>query len=163
MSTPREILTGPMAEAALLLPAIPFSPNACIQLLATGLQESGLIYRRQHGNGPAKSVFQLEQGGGVHGVLTHPASRGLAVMLCNKRGVTPSESAAWNAIETDDVLACGFARLLYWTDPRSLPLRDDTEGSWDLYARTWRPGKPKHDTWAANHSAAVAAVINADS
>lgn len=163
MSTPREILIGPMAEAARLLPTVPFSPNACIQLLATGLQESKLTFRRQHNNGPAAGLLQFEAGGGVKGVLNHPASKGLAVTLCNARGVTPSQSAVWNALQTDDVLAMGFGRLLYWTSPKSMPTRDDVEGSWNLYVSQWRPGQPRHETWAANHAAAVTAVINADS
>ncbi|WVM93519.1 hypothetical protein ULG90_06315 [Halopseudomonas pachastrellae] len=31
------------------------------------------------------------------------------------RGVAPSSSAAFAAIEHDDILAAGFARLLLWT------------------------------------------------
>lgn len=162
MSTPREILLGPLSEAARLLPTVPFTPNACIQLLATGLQESKLVYRRQMNNGPAAGLLQFEAGGGVKGVLNHPASKGLAIKLCNARKVAPSTVAVWNALQTDDVLAMGFGRLLYWTDSRRIPERDDVEGSWQMYKTIWRPGRPHREFWDANHATAVSAVINAD-
>lgn len=162
MSTAREILIGPMAEAKRLLPTVPFSANACILLLATGLQESKLAYRRQLGNGPARGLWQFERGGGVKGVLTHPASAGLAISLADARGVAPTAAAAWAALEMDDVLAAGFARLLYWTDPSRVPDRSDVDGAWDMYLRNWRPGKPHPATWAAHHASAVATVINAN-
>lgn len=63
--TPREVRNGPVAEALLLLPAKMTSPQAELMLLAIGLQESELKHRRQHGNGPARSLWQAEQGGGM--------------------------------------------------------------------------------------------------
>ncbi|MCY1303002.1 hypothetical protein D9M70_526890 [compost metagenome] len=51
-----------------------------------------------------------------------------------------SAGAIWRALEHDDVLAAGFARLLLWSDPKPLPLAGDEQGAFDLYLRTWRPG-----------------------
>ena len=63
-------------------------------------------------------------------------------------------SCNWR-IERDDVLACGVARLLFFTDPLRLPAVGDTASAWDLYARrTWRPGKPHRQTWDAFHAQA---------
>lgn len=52
----------------------------------------------------------------------------------------PVATAVHPALEVDDVLAAGFARLLLWTDPHRLPAVGDVEGAWQLYLRTWRPG-----------------------
>ena len=40
------------------------------------------------------------------------------------------------------------------TDPKRLPAVDDVDGAWGLYLRTWRPGKPKPDTWPGFHTQA---------
>ena len=56
--------------------------------------------------------------------------------------------AIYAALEYDDVLAAGVARLLLWTDPKALPPVGDVDAAWALYLRTWRPGKPKPDSWA---------------
>lgn len=54
----------------------------------------------------------------------------------------------WLALETNDVLAAGFARLLLLCDGQALPKIGDVEGAWKCYAeRTWRPGKPHRETW----------------
>ncbi|MFZ5959864.1 hypothetical protein ACOXVJ_20375 [Pseudomonas knackmussii] len=144
--------------ALALLPARMTSPPANAMLLGIGLQESGFLYRRQLGNGPARSFWQMERGGGVHGVLTHPASAKLAGGICAQRGVEPSEQAVWEAIEQDDILAAALARLLLWTDAQALPALGDTAGGWALYARVWRPGKPRPAEWPANYLKAVGAA-----
>lgn len=141
--TPREARNGPVAEALLLLPAKMTSPQAELMLLAIGLQESELKHRRQHGNGPARSLWQGEQGGGmVAGLLGfhNQDVQDLAHGLCAVRGVPAQPRSVWEAIEHDDVLAAGLARLLLYTDPARLPGLGDEEGSWQLYLRTWRPG-----------------------
>lgn len=134
------------------------SPEARVQILAMGLQESLFKYRRQMNNGPATGFWQFERGGGVKGVLNHSASKYKAHDLCQARGVDPISQNVWQALETDDVLAAGFARLLLFTDPRALPAVTDADGAWDCYVRNWRPGKPHRNTWGANHSAARAEV-----
>lgn len=134
-----------------LLPAKMTSPKAVAMLLGIGLQESHFEYRRQLGNGPARGFWQMERGGGVHGVLTHQASAKLAAGICAKRGVEPTDMAVWSAIELDDVLAAALARLLLWTDPQPLPVLGDFAGGWALYARVWRPGKPRPVEWSENY------------
>lgn len=155
--------------ALALLPARMKSPKAEVMLLAIGLQESRFQHRRQLvGNpprptGPAKSFWQAEQGGGmVHGLLRYHDARvrDIATGLCVVRGVSPDTLSVWNAIEHDDVLAAGLARLLLWTDPQRLPAIGDAQGAWDLYLRTWRPGKPHRRTWDAFYAQAMKEVMN---
>ncbi|WP_316904504.1 hypothetical protein [Ralstonia mannitolilytica] len=43
---------------------------------------------------------------------------------------------------------------MLFTDPKRLPSVTDTDGAWALYLRTWRPGKPRRDSWNALHEQA---------
>ena len=151
------------------------SKEASVMLLAIGLQESRFIDRRQlvgkppEPTGPAKSFWQGERGGGmVHGVRIHEATRDKATLLYKARGLQPNNQAIWDAIENDDVLAAGLARLLLWSDPKALPKLGDVEGAWQLYLRTWRPGAYANGTptkraelrekWTGNYAKALVAV-----
>lgn len=138
-----------------LLPCKFDSQQARVLLLAIGMQESGFTTRRQNG-GPARSFWQFEQGGGIRGVLEHPASRPYARAVCGLRAVAPVSSDVYAAFLSDDLLACAFARLLLWTDAAPVPQAADAAAAWNYYLRNWRPGKPRPESWAANHAAARA-------
>lgn len=173
--TLKEIVAGAINPALALLPADMDTPAARVQMLATGLQESRFVDRRQlvgrppRPVGPAKSFWQAERGGGmVHGVRLHAATSAAAAHLYQARGVPARDGAIWDGIEHDDVLAAGLARLLLWSDPGRLPLMGDIEGAWRLYLRTWRPGAYDHGTpaqraelrakWGRYYAQAVAEV-----
>lgn len=151
-----------------LLPVAMDTPEARVQLLAIGLQESRLQHRRQLvGNpprpaGPAKGLWQFERGGGCKGVLEHPASRYWMHRVCTARGIAATATALWNGVEHDDVLASAAARLLLFTDPRRLPDLGDERGAWALYLRTWRPGKPHRATWPALYAQALATITETE-
>jgi hypothetical protein len=72
--------------------------------------------------------------------------------------VVATAPSVYARLDQDDVLAAAFARLLLWSDPASLPRIGDAESAWALYLRTWRPGKPKRDSWDGLYQRAVAAV-----
>jgi hypothetical protein len=91
-------------------------------------------------------------------VYLHDASRFWMDRLCAARGVQFLPDSIHRALEIDDVLAAGVARLLLFTDPLRLPRTDDADGAWGLYLRTWNPGKPRPDTWPANHRLARGAA-----
>ena len=135
-------------ESYKLLPLKMDSPFARINQAAIGQQESGYLVRRKYGNGPARGYWQFEEGGGVKGVMEHKASSELARSVCHARGVPFVRRTVWEALETDDVLAAAFCRLLMWTDSGKLPT-SEAEG-WAMYARTWRPGRPHPDKWPAS-------------
>jgi hypothetical protein len=153
-----DIIKTAINPALAILPMSMDTPKARVMLLATGLQESRFEYRRQMGNGPARGFWQFERGGGVKGVFTHHTSTGHLHNLCKARGVPFDVPTIWAALETDDVLAAGVARLLYFTDPKPLPDVDDAAGSWALYLRTWRPGKPHPEKWSGYHQQAREAL-----
>lgn len=90
--------------------------------------------------GPARSLWQMESGGGVKGVLSHKATAEHIRAICDHYNVPATAKACWEAIEHNDVLAACFARLLLWSDPLPLPKINDAEGAFALYLRTWRPG-----------------------
>lgn len=144
-----------------LLPRAMDSVEARVALYAIGWQESKYASRWQvldsGRKGPARGFWQFEKGtqksrGGIWGVYLHAASRYWLAQLCEARGVRFHPDAIWTAIETDDVLAAGVARLLLFTDPKRLPSVDDEAGCWTMYAkRLWRPGKPHPRTWPEAH------------
>ena len=124
----------------------------------------GLSYRRQvDSNGEpiatlARGWWQFEAGGGVKGVMTHPASTATAKVLCEGLCIPwvqadIHESLAWNG-----PLAAAFARLLLWTDPEPLPAIGDESEAWEAYLSLWRPGKPHPECWPANYALAVKTV-----
>ena len=165
--TLNEIRERAITPALALLPARMSSPEAEVMLLAIGLQESRFQHRRQlvgsppRPTGPAKSFWQAEQGGGmVTGLLRYHDDRvrDVVVGLCAVRGVAPAARDVWDAIEHDDVLAAGLARLLLFADPGRLPKLGDVDGAWQLYLRTWRPGRPKPETWPALYAQAMEVV-----
>lgn len=150
------------------LPGKMDSEAARIMLLATGLQESRFMYRFQklahkpYLKGPAKGFWQFERGGGVVGVMTHPATNEHAHKLAGLSGVPFEPLALHEALELDDVLAAGFARLLLWADAKALPaVGASHDEAWDCYTRNWRPGKPHRGTWDEFHKAARAQVTEA--
>jgi hypothetical protein len=150
-----------------LLPAKMDSDAARVMLLSAGLQESRFLYRYQivkgkpYIKGPAKSYWQHERTGGVLCVMTNVVTRDLAQMLCKERGVEFNSHAIHAAIETDDVLAAAWSRLLLWADPRPLPKVDAShEEAWQCYLRCWNPGKPHRETWDAFHEQARQQVMS---
>lgn len=151
------IPTEAINEALSLLPIKMKSDEAKVMMIAIGLQESRFKHRKQI-CGPAHGFWQFESGGGVKGVMRHQSSRYQARKLCAHRKVEWSQDAIYQAIVDDDVLAAGFARLLLWTDPHSLPEIGDIDESWFYYLRNWRPGKPHVHTWEDLYEEAVAAI-----
>ena len=151
-----------------LLPPKMDSDAARIMLLAIGLQESRFMYRFQkvagkpYIKGPAKGFWQFEEGGGVKGVMTHHATKGYALDLCVAHEVPFIPRLVHHVLETDDVLAAGFARLLLFADPRALPAPNAShDEAWDCYMRSWRPGKPHRHTFDEFHKQAIAQVMEA--
>ncbi|SKC78207.1 hypothetical protein SAMN05445504_2355 [Burkholderia sp. CF099] len=158
-----DVISTAIAPALGFLPRQMDTPEARVMLLSIGLQESRFMARQQVG-GPARGFWQFEQGtpvskGGVWGIYLHASSQYWLSGLCDARGVPFDAGSIYNALDKDDVLAAGVARLALFTDPQKLPATSDATGSWALYQRVWRPGKPRPDTWAVLHAQAVAAVI----
>jgi hypothetical protein len=155
----RDVVHSAIEPALAILPRQMDTAPARVMLLAIGLQESRFQHRRQMNNGPARGFWQFELGsrasrGGMWGVYLHDASRFWLDRLCASRGVQFLPNSIYRAIETDDVLAAGVARLLLFTDPRRLPAIDDPDGAWSLYLRTWNPGRPHPQTWHGFHKQA---------
>lgn len=160
----KQVMKTAVEPALSLLPERMRSKEASVMLLAIGLQESRFVHTyqivqgRPGVKGPARGWWQFERMGGVHGVLNHAASKHHALAVCRARDVEPNARDVWEQLEHDQVLAAAFARLLLWTDPRSLPRLGDEQRAWDLYMRVWRPGKPHLRTWAACYADALKEV-----
>lgn len=139
-------------EALALLPAKMDSNYARVQLAAIGYQETKYLTRVQYGGGPARGYWQMEETGGVHGVMNFKSDGGkiaaLARQVCHARGVPFVRKTVWEAMAADDVLAAAFARLLMYTDAYPVPV--NLHDGWAMYLRTWRPGKPHPKEWPAS-------------
>ena len=161
MNVPANVMQA-VNEGLRLLPPAMDSTEARVLMYAIGLQESRFTHRAQvidgGGKGPARGLWQFERGGGVAGVLRHPASRFWANSVCNARNVPAQPLNTWLALETDDVLAAALARLLLFTDPARLPAIGEQATSLRYYLRVWRPGKPHPETWPSCYQAAIGAV-----
>lgn len=165
MKTPMESLSAALD----LLPERMRSAQAVVALLAIQMQEAPNQEQRQVG-GPAVGIWQFEEGGGIAGVLRHPASRPYALSVCKALGVEPTKDAVYAALQgCDDVLDAAFARLLLWTDAEALPALGDVTGAWQLYLRTWRPGAHSRGSakqraalrskWSINYAKAMDAMV----
>ena len=161
MNVPKHVVQA-VHEALRLLPPAMDSKEARVMLYAIGLQESRFTHRAQvidgGGKGPARGYWQFERGGGVTGVLRHPASRFWMSSACNARNVPAQPMNVWLALENDDVLAAAAARLLLFTDPAKLPAIGEQATSLRYYLRVWRPGKPHPETWPECYKTAIEAI-----
>ncbi len=159
-----ELVRKHVAPAAYsLLPLKMQTLEATALLYAIGLQESRFEYRDQtdplQREGPALGFWQFERGGGVRGVMRHPASKvhlynALEALQYKKRAdqlpatLDAQEDFVWRAIEHNDVLGWLVARLLLYTDGKALPSEVlGPVAGWLAYTRNWRPGKPHPETW----------------
>lgn len=153
--SPEIFMQNALVPALALLPEKMNSQPAKAIILTICLQESRLKYRRQIG-GPARSYAMFEQGGGIQGVLTHPAVKAYTQTALTELDYAYDSDAAacYVAIEHNDILAAVFARLLLYTLPDALPGRAAPGTGWSQYLRAWRPGKPHRATWDDFYSAA---------
>ena len=148
----------PAATVAARLIGIPRSPVADQMLVTIAGQESNWSHRLQVG-GPARSFWQFEMMGGVAGVLQHRSTNARSASLCAGLAVSPADvPAVYGAMAHNDTLAVGMARLLLYTDPKPLPTSMADGRAY--YLRTWRPGRPREETWEARWNAAAAALKN---
>lgn len=118
-------------------------------LLAIAIQESGLTHRKQIG-GPARGWWQFEAGGGVAGVMTHPATKDAARAVCDYLHIPFTRTEVYEAIAYNNEIDVAFARLLLYPDPHRLPERDEEDKAWAYYIRNWRPGKPDRARWSGS-------------
>lgn len=136
---------------------VPMSNEARVEMLAIAGQESDWQARLQYG-GPARSWYQFEKGGGVHGVLTHPASKPLIEKVCDALLISCDDDTVYEAMAWNGFLAAAMARLLLWTDAAPLPKVGQVEQGWDYYNRNWRPGAPHPEVWPDKYKTAQSIV-----
>lgn len=145
---------GPIYKAVCaLLPEAMDTPQAKAMMFAIPMQESRWDERRQIG-GPAHGFAQFELGGGITGVLNHPASKPLIRSVLDRLDYDYAPATSFEAIVNNDVLALAFMRCLLWTEPSKLPEKGQYDESWRQYVATWRPGMPHRATWNAYYDKA---------
>ncbi len=102
-----------------------WSPAAERLLLGTAIVESELTWLRQHGDGPARGVYQIEPA--THDdIWAHYLAyrERLAERVARLAGERPRlDQLAWNL-----GYATAIARLVYYRRPEPLPPADDLAG-----------------------------------
>jgi hypothetical protein len=158
--TPKDLLIDAIDPAHDLLErlsGLQSDDRARVLSLAIAGQESAWQYRLQIG-GPARSFWQFEKGGGVHGVLTHPATKLKIRDVCADLGISCDTATVYDRMANNDILAACMARLLLYSDPAALPAVGQVEAGWQYYLRNWRPGMPHPQTWPARYATAMEIV-----
>lgn len=143
------VLRFTLPAALSLLPRALNTPAAQALVLAIGLQESRFLERRQMEGGPARGFWQFEKAG-IRGVMLHEKTCDpleAALRALRYQQALTSVNYLHSIIEDNDTVAALFARLLVYTLPAPLPLRDNVQGAWLQYTDGWRPGKPVRRTW----------------
>ena len=159
MTTPKVILASIRTAHAMLdeLAGVKSDERALVLSLAIAGQESTWAHRLQVG-GPARSYWQFEKGGGVAGVLNHPASATRIKALCKAIDASCDIATVYEAMAWHDVLGAAMARLLLFTDPAALPAVGAVDDGWRYYLRNWRPGAPHPDVWPDCYRVAMQTV-----
>lgn len=157
--TPDLYLELAVLPALSVMPSAMDSAEARAMIVSIALQETQLSARRQAAGGPARSFAQFEKNGGIANVLDHPKTAAFARGFCALLNILPTRDAVYEAIEFNDVLCVGFTRLNLWTNASALCGIDEPARAWRLYLETWRPGRPRPETWNACYARAWAVVV----
>jgi hypothetical protein len=103
-----------------------WSESAEVLLLGTALTESGLVWLRQKGGGPALGVYQIEPATHDDVWANYLAYRpGLRDRVAALRASEPEPAAQ---LITNLAYATAIARLIYRRRPEPLPPADDLAG-----------------------------------
>ena len=100
-------------------------------LLRTAAVESGLEARRQAGDGPARSYWQIEPRTAIDlGAWMMGRGEAWAAVEGELFGVHDrwTEEAIARRLEVDQFAAAMLARVLYWRVPAALPIAGDLNG-----------------------------------
>jgi hypothetical protein len=152
--TPKDLLTTCVDPALALLATltgIPANDQARVLIMAISGEEDDWEARRQIG-GPARSLWQFEEGGGVAELFATTPKQLQAV--CGYLFIPYNQNDVFEAMAWNDTLGACMARLLLWQDPAPLPAVGDVQGGWNYYQRNWRPGAPRPAAWPANYATA---------
>jgi hypothetical protein len=124
MPTPEEFLTTVIRPTLI---EIGLHSTATEQLLlGTAMQESDLVHRRQMGNGPARSFFQMEPA--THNDIWQnflKFRKEIADKITNL--LTSPTADKIEELEKNDRYACAMARVHYLRVKESLPAANDIE------------------------------------
>jgi|ERR1700722_13219251 len=151
------ILAPALTWFAGLVPSVPVEATARVLLLAIAGQESGWQDVQQGGGGPGMGPWQFETETCLE-ILNNAATKDAALAVCKALEVVPSEVGVYRQLLAQPNLACAFARLDLWANPRPLPAVGDHHDAWVYYLATWRPGRPGPDRWPGNYQAAMTAL-----
>lgn len=121
------------------------SPAAENLVLCTALAESRLTWLRQHGDGPALGVYQIEPAT-FWDIYNRYLGTRPKIMECLRPLMNGEEPL--RQLVTNLAFATAICRLRYWMDPQPLPAADDAEGMGATWKRVYNThlgaGDPAH-------------------
>lgn len=156
----KTILSPALDQIGKFAPKLTRSRSLEVLMLATAGQESHWTERVQIPSGMAHGFFQ-QQLNDIEDIIKNPATSLLfkmgtkAYLLGN---VTAQQVFDLLAHPAGDFFSVFMARLNYWANPTPIPPYDETEGQYQYYLDTWRPGAPSRKRWEEVHSEAMQAV-----
>jgi hypothetical protein len=99
-------------------------PAAEQLLLGTGVQESLLVYRRQHGNGPARGLFQMEPA--THDDCWENYLKYRAALAGKvQQTLDPGQESVASTLEVNDRYAAAMCRVRYLRVAAAMPAAND--------------------------------------
>lgn len=122
-----------------------FSEAAEGLVFCTAIAESNLTYLRQHGDGPALGVFQIEPP-----TFWDIYNRYLGARPEIMKNVQPlmTGEEPLRQLVTNLSFAAAMCRLRYWMDPSPLPAYEDADGMGETWKRVYNThlgaGRPAH-------------------
>ncbi len=131
---------------------VPYSQAAENLLVGTALQESRLTYLKQHGNGPALGIYQIEPK--THIDLWENFINYRKSLISSVLEYTPSLPALDAQLITNLGYATIIARLIYWRVAEPMPKSDDLEGLAKYYKKYYNTlaGKATAAEWLEKYT-----------
>ncbi|WPZ36699.1 hypothetical protein T8K17_11190 [Thalassobaculum sp. OXR-137] len=145
MLNPYQFRTDVVAPAIKALGPRFHTPAAEGLVFCTALAESNLTYLRQHGDGPALGLFQVEVA-----TFNDIYRRYLGTRPDITRNLQPlmTGEAPHLQLITNLSFAAAICRLRYWMDPSPLPAYEDADGMGATWKRVYNTelgaGVPAH-------------------
>lgn len=126
---PRQLLELAVRPALAILGPAYSSPAAEQLVMGTAAVESGLVWLKQHGTGPALGLWQMEPFTFNDLIRRRPENLRLSIAMLAGGPLIEPHCVAWNLR-----FGAAMCRLKYRDDPRPLPQEGDVHGM----AQTWK-------------------------
>jgi len=131
------VVAPTLQQLAFIIPALG-SPWAINQVTGTALVESGCVYLKQLGGGPALGLFQMEPA--THDDCWANFLTFNSALRARVQNIAGQASPTAALLVTNLAYACAMARIKYWRSPLRAPAADDAAGCATYHASVYNAG-----------------------